>query len=110
MKGSPASKEEENNVAAKATSSSATAPVTFKGGDQGFISLVLDKIENVNHNTKKFRFKLDSEDSVSGLPTASALITKYKGPEMEKPVIRPYTPVSDEGTFSLQYSHCPAQY
>lgn len=27
----------------------------------------------------------------------AALITKYKGPEMEKPVIRPYTPVNDEG-------------
>jgi cytochrome-b5 reductase len=26
----------------------------------------------------------------------AALITKYQGPEMEKPVIRPYTPVSDE--------------
>jgi len=31
--------------------------------------------------------------------TKAALITKYKGPEMEKPVIRPYTPVSDEGQF-----------
>lgn len=27
----------------------------------------------------------------------AALLAKYKGPEMEKPVIRPYTPVSDEG-------------
>ena len=27
---------------------------------------------------------------------ASALITKYKGPEDEKPTIRPYTPTSDE--------------
>merc|ERR1711939_1185619 len=44
----------------------------------------------------KLRFKLSSEDAVAGLPVASALITKYKGPEMEKPVIRPYTPVSDE--------------
>jgi hypothetical protein len=34
---------------------------------------------------------------VSGLHIASALLTKYKGPEIEKPVIRPYTPVSDEG-------------
>jgi cytochrome-b5 reductase len=25
----------------------------------------------------------------------AAVITKYKGPEMEKPVIRPYTPISD---------------
>lgn len=27
----------------------------------------------------------------------AALVTKYQGPEMEKPAVRPYTPVSDEG-------------
>jgi cytochrome-b5 reductase len=69
----------------------------FTGGDQGFISLKLESVENINHNTKKFRFALPEEDAVSGLHIASALLTKYKGPEMEKPVIRPYTPVSDEG-------------
>ena len=31
----------------------------------------------------------------------AALLTKYKGPEMEKPVIRPYTPVSHEGIPAL---------
>lgn len=76
----------------------ASEPVKcFTGGDQGFVSLVLDNVETINHNTKRFRFKLPEENSVSGLTVASALITKYKGPEMEKPVIRPYTPVSDEG-------------
>ncbi|KAI7306805.1 NADH-cytochrome b5 reductase, partial [Hortaea werneckii] len=91
--GQPASKTEEQNVPAKA---GAGAVKTFTGGDQGFIPLVLDSTEQVSHNTKKLRFKLSSEDAVAGLPVASALITKYKGPEMEKPVIRPYTPVSDE--------------
>lgn len=57
----------------------------------------LDSIEYVNHNTKKFRFALPDKDAVSGLHIASALLTRYKGPEMEKPVIRPYTPISDEG-------------
>lgn len=66
--------------------------------DQGFISLVLDQVENINHNTKKFRFKFDDPNAVSGLSVASALITKYKGPEDEKPTIRPYTPTSDEDT------------
>nr|OQO31463.1 NADH-cytochrome b5 reductase 2 [Rachicladosporium sp. CCFEE 5018] len=74
----------------------APASKTFTGGDQGFIPLTLSEVIPINHNTKKFRFKLDSEDSVSGLNVASALITKFKGPEMEKPVIRPYTPTSDE--------------
>jgi len=71
------------------------AKPAFTGGDQGFISLVLEKSEIVNHNTKKLTFKLPEEDMESGLPVASAVITKYKGPEMQKPVIRPYTPISD---------------
>jgi len=69
----------------------------FTGGDQGFISLKLDSVEQVNHNTKKFRFELPESDQVSGLQVASALLTKYKGPEDAKATLRPYTPVSDEG-------------
>ncbi|KAF2272083.1 ferredoxin reductase-like protein [Westerdykella ornata] len=69
--------------------------VAFKGGDQGFLSLPLEKTEIVNHNTKRLTFRLPEPDMESGLPVASAVITKYKGPEMEKPVIRPYTPISD---------------
>ena len=104
--GQPASKEEAKNIPAKAgTPGSENAAIKcFKGGDQGFISLVLDAVEPVSHNTKKFRFKLDSEDAVSGLPVASALLTKYKGPEMEKAVIRPYTPTSDEGKDYTNYT------
>lgn len=68
----------------------------FTGGDQGFIGIVLDKVEIINHNTKKLRFKLPEVDQVSGLNVASAILTKYKGPENEKAVLRPYTPVSDE--------------
>lgn len=75
----------------------ALGKAAFTGGDQGFISLVLDSVEIVNHNSKRLRFKLPEEDQVSGLTVASALLTKYKGPEMQKPVVRPYTPVSDEG-------------
>ncbi|KAI9047673.1 hypothetical protein LZ554_008384 [Drepanopeziza brunnea f. sp. 'monogermtubi'] len=82
---------------AKGAVGAATAKSAFTGGDQGFISLKLDSVENINHNTKKFRFALPEEDQVSGLAVASALLTKYKGPEMEKPAIRPYTPVNDEG-------------
>lgn len=92
-KGQPASKEEEKNIPAIASEASKC----FKGGDQGFIGLTLDKVEPLSGNTKLFRFKLPESESVSGLSVASALITKYKGPEMQKPVIRPYTPVSDEG-------------
>ncbi|KAL8723840.1 MAG: hypothetical protein Q9181_007147 [Wetmoreana brouardii] len=69
---------------------------TFKGGDQGWLDLKLHSVQTINHNTSIFRFKLPDENDVSGLQTASALLTKYKGPEMEKVVIRPYTPVSAE--------------
>lgn len=73
------------------------------GGDQGFVSLKLDDVEIVNKNTKKYRFKLPEEDMVSGLEIASAVLTKFK-PEGEKAVLRPYTPISDEGWSS---SFCP---
>jgi cytochrome-b5 reductase len=57
----------------------------------------LDKVEKINHNTNKFRFKFENEEAVSGLTIASALVTKYKAEGDEKPTIRPYTPTSDEG-------------
>lgn len=68
------------------------------GGDQGFLSLKLDDVEIVNHNTKKFRFKLPEDDMVSGLEVASAILTKFKPEGDGKPVLRPYTPTSDEST------------
>lgn len=69
----------------------------FTGLDQGFVSLKLAEVELVNHNTKRFRFELPEADQVSGLNIASAILTKYKAPGAEKPVLRPYTPTSDEG-------------
>lgn len=69
---------------------------TFTGGDQGFVSLLLKDVEIINHNTKKLVFKLPEDDQVSGLHVASALLTKFQAPGQEKPVLRPYTPTSDE--------------
>ena len=57
------------------TTKSALAPSgnkAFKGGDQGFIDLKLENVEEVNHNTKRFRFALPDKDDVSGLETACA--------------------------------------
>ena len=88
-----AAKQEVKKVVAKASGPSKV----FTGGDQGFIGLPLESVEDINHNTKKFRFKFEDKESVSGLSIASALITKYQGPNDEKPTIRPYTPTSDEG-------------
>jgi cytochrome-b5 reductase len=74
----------------------APAKPAFTGGDQGFVSLKLAEVENVNHNTKRFRFELPEGDMVSGLHVASAILTKYTGPQDEKATLRPYTPISDE--------------
>ncbi|KAJ4292578.1 NADH-cytochrome b5 reductase [Kalmusia sp. IMI 367209] len=81
--------------AQKIAASTGPAKPAFTGGEQGFLSLKLEKSEIVNHNTKKLTFSLPEDDMESGLHVASAVITKYKGPEMQKPVIRPYTPISD---------------
>ncbi|KAL7620724.1 NADH-cytochrome b5 reductase [Parahypoxylon ruwenzoriense] len=72
----------------------------FTGGDQGFVSLLLKDVEVINHNTKKFIFKLPEDDQVSGMAVASALLTRFQK-EGEKPVLRPYTPTSDEDTKGL---------
>ncbi|KAH8125320.1 cytochrome-b5 reductase [Trichoderma asperellum] len=66
------------------------------GGDQGWVSLKLSEAEDVNHNTKRLRFELPEKDQVSGVHIASAILTKFKGPNDEKATLRPYTPISDE--------------
>ncbi|KAH6609262.1 nadh-cytochrome b5 reductase 2 [Trichoderma cornu-damae] len=73
-----------------------TPKVAFTGGDQGFLSLKLAEVEQVNHNTKKLRFELPDKDQVSGLYITSAVLTKFKGANAEKATLRPYTPISDE--------------
>ncbi|KAJ6264541.1 Flavohemoprotein [Drechslerella dactyloides] len=63
--------------------------------DDQWVDLKLLKVEPYNHNTKKFIFELPSDDHVSGVKIASCVLTKYQ-PEGGKPIIRPYTPISDE--------------
>lgn len=64
--GSPASRTEEQNIPRQTDN----PMMVFKGGDQGWLSLKLESVEPVNHNTKKLRFHLPEEDSVSGLAVA----------------------------------------
>lgn len=73
------------------------AKPAFTGGEQGFLSLKVTEVEDVNHNTKRVRFELPEKDMVSGLNIASAVLTKFKGENDAKPTLRPYTPISDEG-------------
>ncbi|KAI1090367.1 ferredoxin reductase-like protein [Rostrohypoxylon terebratum] len=90
-----------DSAAAKAKEAVSGPPKkAFTGGDQGFISLLLKDVQIINHNTKKFIFELPEADQVSGMTVASALLTKYQN-EGQKPVLRPYTPTSDEDTKGL---------
>ncbi|EAW23313.1 cytochrome b5 reductase family protein [Aspergillus fischeri NRRL 181] len=81
---------------ASAEAPPAERPKVFTGGDQGWVDLKLAQIENLSPNTKRLRFEFPDKEAVSGLHVASALLTKFKPHGAEKPVIRPYTPVSDE--------------
>jgi cytochrome-b5 reductase len=58
-----------------AQSGASAAKKAFTGGDQGFQSLLLEKSEIVNHNTKKLTFKLPEPDMESGLPVACTSTT-----------------------------------
>lgn len=82
----------------------------FKGGDQGFIDLKLKETKDYNHNTKSFIFELPESDQSSGMNVTSAILTKYKAADQEKPTIRPYTPTSDpdeKGTVELLVKKYP---
>ncbi|KAL2270019.1 hypothetical protein VTJ83DRAFT_2203 [Remersonia thermophila] len=75
---------------------SSEAKKALLGGDQGWVSLKLEDVETLNHNTKRLRFRLPEDDMVSGVHFTSAILTKFKPEGGEKPVIRPYTPINDE--------------
>ena len=64
----PPSKDEEKTIPASTNKSAA-----FTGGDQGWVDLKLESVEQVSHNTKKFRFALPDKDDVSGLQIACQL-------------------------------------
>ena len=63
--GAPPSTSEQHTIPAQTPKNAA-----FTGGDQGWIDLKLQSVENLNHNTKKFRFELPDKDDVSGLQIA----------------------------------------
>ncbi|KAJ5157082.1 NADH-cytochrome b5 reductase 2 [Penicillium canariense] len=82
------------------SASSNSAPIELKDRPKVFngewVDLKLANIETLSHNTKRFRFEFDDKEAVSGLPVASALLTRFKPAGAEKNVLRPYTPTSDE--------------
>lgn len=45
----------------------------FVGGDQGWVDLKLASVEQLSHNTKRFRFEFPDKEKVSGLTVACKL-------------------------------------
>ncbi|TGO06962.1 hypothetical protein BTUL_0372g00020 [Botrytis tulipae] len=76
------------------TSNQQSRPKTF-GRGPAFTSLKLHSVEKLNHDSSRFRFSLPTEDSVSGLSLISSLLTLTKPAGQWRPVVRPYTPISD---------------
>ncbi|KAI8060692.1 hypothetical protein BC940DRAFT_311567 [Gongronella butleri] len=77
----------------------ADAPKAFNPNE--FKPFTLTEVQKINHDTSLFRFKLDSADHVSGLHTASCVITRYPITKKDGSpgfIIRPYTPTSTEET------------
>lgn len=96
------------------------APLKAFGGGPAFLSLQLQSSESVNHNTKRLRFALPTDEHVSGLPLTcknttattpsssnmghtqlidriAALLTFSWPKGSMLPCVRPYTPISKSG-------------
>jgi len=69
----------------------------------------LDKVFSVNHNTKIFRFLLQTKDARLDLPVASCIIVRGDIEGEEEPVVRPYTPITydQRGYFDLMVKNYP---
>ncbi|KAI0553978.1 oxidoreductase NAD-binding domain-containing protein [Xylaria curta] len=86
------------------------APPKAFGSGPAFLSLQLQSTEVVNHNTKRLRFALPTNEHVSGLALTSALLT-YSWPKgCILPCVRPYTPITrndEAGVLELMVKRYP---
>ncbi|KAJ9054267.1 NADH-cytochrome b5 reductase [Entomophthora muscae] len=95
-----------NSYATSTMDSTSKAPLI---STQDFTSFKIKEIEDITHDTKLYRLAIPNNESLD-LPVTSCLVTRKPAQEGEKDVIRPYTPVSDEGTlghFDLLIKHYP---
>lgn len=58
-----------------------------------YIPFTLSEAENLNHDVMRFRFSLQSDQHVSGVPVGNHITLKYKD-ESGQNILRSYTPVS----------------
>ncbi|CAI6341174.1 unnamed protein product [Periconia digitata] len=85
-------------------------PPKVFGKGPAFVSLPVESVQDINHNTKQLRFRLPQEDAVSGLSVTSAVLTMSWPKGRWFPVARPYTPVSaldEPGHFDLLVKQYP---
>ena len=86
------------------------APKKTFTGMLSSVQLKVRSVEQVNHDTKKLTFELPTNDSISGLPVASAILTQHTPAGAWIPVFRPYTPITDTdavGTLQLLVKKYP---
>lgn len=76
---------------------------------------VLQGKHPVSSDSKIFRFRLDHDDQIVGLPTGQHLMVRLRDPATRDPIIRAYTPISngtDRGCLDLLvkiYNDTPEQ-
>ncbi|PVU85390.1 hypothetical protein BB559_001103 [Furculomyces boomerangus] len=82
----------------KSDSASDSTPVTTALNPNEFVPFKVSEIERISPNTSIIRFNLQ-ENQVSGINVASCVLTMIPPTkEGEEPIIRPYTPITDEHT------------
>lgn len=96
---------------AQAESLPSDTKATLKKMDwKGFTELKLQSSEQVNHNVKRLTFALPTEDSVTGISPVTSLLSWHTPEGAWIPVIRPYTPVSENdvpGTVTFMIKKYP---
>lgn len=77
----------------KAVAAAPKEPIASALDPNAFVDFKLKSIHPETHNTSRFTFELE-EGQTLGMNVTSCVVTKFVK-EDGKPVIRPYTPVSD---------------
>ncbi|KAI9715824.1 MAG: hypothetical protein M1828_000565 [Chrysothrix sp. TS-e1954] len=63
---------------------------------RSWVKAVLESKESVSWDTRIFKFRLEHDDQVLGLPTGMHLMMRLRDPVTRETIIRSYTPISHE--------------
>ncbi|KAI9297873.1 ferredoxin reductase-like protein [Neoconidiobolus thromboides FSU 785] len=90
--------QQQNSVKLSTSSTSLSADERSKSSPLNpaeFTSFKIKEVQNLTHDTRLIRLEIPNNGSLN-LPVASCVVTRKPAKEGEKPVIRPYTPTSDD--------------